>query len=63
MNYAYQGDPAGSRSMTLTVRKINSIEPDGTWVTVRDEEDMECEVILTGLTPDMIRTAMHEWGH
>lgn len=62
MSYEYQGDVAGSRSMNVKVTKINDIDAGGLWVTILDEEDMECELILEGLTPGMMRAFMEKWG-
>lgn len=63
-SYAYAGDPAGSRSMDLSVRfpgeirTVPSIDAEGLWVTVLDEEGMECEVTVKGLTWDLLEAAM-----
>lgn len=61
MSYEYQGDPAGSRSMNLASIKINRIDDDGLWFTGRDEEGMESEIIITNLTPEILRAALVEW--
>lgn len=59
--YIKTGDPAGSRSMTLTVRypddvrTVPAIDAEGLWVTVFDEEGMECEVTISGLTLPLMR--------
>lgn len=60
--YEYQADPAGSRSMELDLITINDIDADGLWVTVFDEEDMECELIIKGFTPEVLNRFLEKWG-
>lgn len=48
--YVYTGDPAGSRSMELTLTKANDLGDDGLWFTAHDPEGMEVEVKVLGLT-------------
>lgn len=61
MSYAYQGDPAGSRSMDVEAIVINRIDEAGLWVTVYDPEEMECELVIAGLTPDRLAAFMEDW--
>lgn len=63
MLYEYQGDPAGSRSMELTCVKVNSIDADGLWFRGTDEEGMESEITVAGLTPGVLLAALREWGY
>jgi hypothetical protein len=57
MGYVYEGTL--SRCMDLGLIKVNSVGEDGVWITVYDEEGMECEVQIAGLTPDVLRLALY----
>lgn len=52
--YVYTGNPAGSRSMTLTLVKLHEVGSESTWWRGFDEEDMEVEVTVEGLTLPVI---------
>jgi hypothetical protein len=62
--YVYTGDPAGSRSMEVTVRypgesrTVPALDHEGLWVTVVDEEGMECELQVKGLTDVLTRAVI-----
>lgn len=62
MNYVMQGDPASSRSMDVELIVINEIDEDGLWVTIIDEEGMECELIIRCLTPERMKAFMEKWS-
>lgn len=52
--YVYTGDPAGSRSMALECVALHVIDGERTWFRGWDEERMEVEVTITGLTMPVI---------
>lgn len=44
------------RSRRFELRDINDIDGDRLWVTVFDENGMECDVEIIGLTADRMRS-------
>lgn len=53
--YVYTGDPAGSRSMELECVALHDIDGERTWFRGWDEERMEVEVTVKGLTGVVVR--------
>lgn len=56
--YVYTGDPAGSRSMALECVALQDIDGERTWLRGWDEERMEVEVTVKGLTLPVIDRLM-----
>lgn len=55
--YVYTGEPAGSRSMELECVALHDIDAERTWLRGWDEERMEVEVKITGLTAAVVDRA------
>lgn len=48
--YVYTGDPAGSRSMTVTMAALREVGTESTWLRGWDPQGMEVELTVEGLT-------------
>lgn len=63
MSYVWDGDPCASRSLNLESAKVHSIDEGGLWFRGWDPNNMEVEVTVEGLTPEVLLAALREWGY